>query len=100
MDIAHSVNGVPIRMTSERWFHIVENHDYLAGRYEDILDTVADPDMVLQGYGGALIAVRGLSRGRFLTVMYKEISLSDGFVISAYITEKVNRKVIVWKKNT
>ena len=62
MDIAHSVNGVPIRMTSERWFHIVENHDYLAGRYEDILDTVADPDMVLQGYGGALIAVRGLSR--------------------------------------
>ena len=49
MDIAHSVNGAPIRMTSERWFHIVENHDYLAGRYEDILDTVADPDMVLQG---------------------------------------------------
>jgi hypothetical protein len=62
VDISYSVNGVPIRMTSERWFHIVENHDYLAGRYEDILDTVADPDMVLQGYGGALIAVRGLSR--------------------------------------
>ena len=61
MDIAHSVNGVPIRMTSERWFHIVENHDYLAGRYEDILDTVVDPDMVVQRYGGALIAVRGLS---------------------------------------
>lgn len=100
MDIVYSVKGVPIRMTSERWFHIVENHDYLAGRYEDILDTVVDPDMVLQGYGGALIAVRGLSRGRFLAVMYKEISLSDGFVISAYITEKVNRKVIVWKKNT
>lgn len=22
-----SVNGVPIRLTEERWFHIVENHD-------------------------------------------------------------------------
>jgi hypothetical protein len=99
VDIVYSVNGVPIRMTSERWFHIVENHDYLAGRYEDILDVVVDPDMVLQGYGGALIAVRGVARSRYLAVMYKEVSANDGFVISAYITEKVNRKAIVWKKN-
>jgi hypothetical protein len=55
--------------------------------------------MVLQGYGGALIAVRGVARSRYLAVMYKEVSANDGFVISAYITEKVNRKAIVWKKN-
>ena len=27
MDFVESVNGVPIRLTLERWFHIVENHD-------------------------------------------------------------------------
>lgn len=34
MDIAYSVDDVPIRLTAERWFHIVENHDDLAGYCE------------------------------------------------------------------
>ena len=33
-----SINGVPIRLTEERWFHIVENHDDLAGHFDDVLD--------------------------------------------------------------
>jgi len=99
MDIVYSVNGIPIRMISERWFHIVENHDYLAGRYIDILDVVQDPELILRGYSGALIAVQGVARNRYLAVVYKEVSPEDGFVISAYITEKINRKAIVWKRN-
>jgi len=58
MDIAISRNGVPIRLTEERWFHIVENHDDLAGHYDDVLDTVENPDFMLRGYGGALIALK------------------------------------------
>lgn len=27
MDVARSVNGVPIRLSYERWYHIVENHE-------------------------------------------------------------------------
>jgi hypothetical protein len=34
MDRAISVVGVPIRLTYERWFHIVENHDDVAGYYD------------------------------------------------------------------
>ena len=30
-NIAYSINGVPIRLTAERWLHIVENHDDMAG---------------------------------------------------------------------
>ena len=33
MDVARSIEDVPIRLTSERWFHTVENHDDLAGYY-------------------------------------------------------------------
>jgi uncharacterized protein YuzE len=44
MDIALSVEGVPSRLTAERWFHIVENHDDMAGYYDDILETVENPD--------------------------------------------------------
>jgi len=46
VDIAISRNGIPIRLTEERWFHIVENHDDLAGHYDDALDTVENPDFI------------------------------------------------------
>ena len=66
MDVAVSIEGVPIRLTHERWFHIVENHDDVAGYYDDILETVENPDLVLRGYRGTLIAVRSYGRRRYL----------------------------------
>ena len=99
MDIVHSVNDIPIRITRERWFHITENHDDLAGYYDDVLHTIENPDLVIQGYGGALIAVKGMGRRRYLCVVYKEfISKKDGFVISAYFTSKINRRKVLWPK--
>lgn len=50
MDTALSVEGVPIRLTAERWFHVVENHDDLAGYYDDVLETIENPDFVMRGY--------------------------------------------------
>ena len=97
-DIAYSVSGVPIRLTAERWKHIVENHDDMAGHYEDCLDIVENPDLVLRGDGGALIAVRGVARRRYLAVVYKELSRSDGFIISAYFISKIPRRNVVWRR--
>jgi hypothetical protein len=48
VDTTQSVDGVPIRLTEERWFHIVENHDEVAGYYDEVLDTVASPEVVVQ----------------------------------------------------
>ena len=48
MDVAFSRNGVPIRLTDERWFHIVENHDDLAGYYDEVLQTIEDPDLICE----------------------------------------------------
>ena len=47
MDIVISKAGVPVRLTEERWFHIVENHDDLAGTM--VLEAVEDPDFVCTG---------------------------------------------------
>ena len=96
MESATSVNGVPIRLTGERWTHIVENHDELAGRMDEVLDTIADPAWVTAGYGGALIAWRDRGRGRWLAVFYREVSKKDGFVLTAFITRKPVRKPKVW----
>jgi hypothetical protein len=98
MDIAISKAGVPIRLTDERWHHIVENHDDLAGYYDDVLITVEDPDFILRGYGGALVAVRSLGRRKFLGVIYRELSRKDGFIITAYFTTQISRRLILWRK--
>ena len=98
MDWVLSQGGVPIRLTEERWFHIVENHDDLAGYYDDVLNTVENPDFILKGYGGAFIAVKGVARRRYLAVVYKEVSRSDGFIVTAYFTSRISRRSILWRK--
>jgi hypothetical protein len=50
MDVAFSRSSVPIRLTDERWFHIVENHDDLAGYYDEVLETIENPETILQGH--------------------------------------------------
>ncbi len=97
MDIACSIAGVPIRLTDERWVHIVENHDEMAGYYEDVLAVIEDPEYVLRGHGSSLIAARAYGKARYLMVVYRELSGNDGFVITAYFTSKLARKRITWK---
>ncbi len=100
MDTVLSKNRIPIRLTSERWLHIVENHDDMAGFYDDVLQTVEEPDFILSGYQGALIALKKFDERRFLAVIYKEVSEADGFIITAYFTRKLKleREVLVWQR--
>ena len=101
MEYARSVNGVAIRLTSERWVHIVENHDDLAGKFYDVLEGIADPDVVLRGATDECLALR---RGKpfDLVVIYRETSSADGFVITAFQTSKskqlIGTKKTIWRK--
>ncbi len=99
MEIAKSINNIPIRLTNERWIHIVENHNDLAGYFDNVLLTVESPDYVIKGYEEALIALKQREEGKFLAVVYKEIGRSDGFIITAYLTSKIKleREVILWQ---
>ena len=96
-----SKNNIPIRLTEERWLHIVENHDDLAGYYDEVLQTVEEPDFIIKGYRDALVALRELERGKFLAVIYKETGM-DGFIITAYFTRKIKleKEVILWQKTS
>jgi hypothetical protein len=98
MDVANSVNRVPIRLTDERWNHIVNAHDDLAGYDEDCLQVIEDPDLVLAGRHGSLKAVKGYGRNRYLVVVYREVDADDGFVITAYFVRRINRRNIVWRR--
>ena len=100
MRVVHSKRGVPIRLTTERWSHIVENHDDLAGYRDDVLTAIEEPDEVLQGKTNELIALKSVP-ARTLVVVYRETSSNDGFVITAFFTtelERVRKRGLVWPR--
>jgi hypothetical protein len=45
----YSKNGVPIRLTDERWVHITAEHSELAGLRSEIMETVANPAEIFRG---------------------------------------------------
>jgi hypothetical protein len=101
-DSAISRNGVVIRLTDERWQHIIEEHAELVGLREDVLRTIAAAERVYCGSAGELIALSMIELGKALVVVYRE-SDGDGFVITAFVTRRLksfDRRVQVWPPPT
>jgi len=98
MGVAYSVNGVPIRLTYERWYHIVENHDELASYFYEVLETIGEPEIIIRGNKGTLKAARNIRKRRWLVVVYRELSKYDGFVITAYLLDSKPKGEIIWRK--
>ena len=86
-ETVYSKNGVPIRLTDERWAHIMEEHGELACRRLEIVETVANPTEIFAGNRSELLAVREVEPGKYLVVVYRE-SQQDGFIITAFLTRK------------
>ena len=49
-----SKNGKEIRLTAERWAHIVESHDYMAGNQDMVFETLESPDSIVSGVQGVI----------------------------------------------
>lgn len=103
MLIARSRNGVPNRLTEERWQHIVHGHQEMTSLRDWALATLAEPDMIQQGDDGALLAIRSWPElplaGRFIVVAYRETGPEDGFIVTAYVTRRPSaRRVTLWKR--
>jgi hypothetical protein len=99
LDITYSVNNVPIRLTYERWFHITENHDDLASYYFQVLEVVEQPEFIIRGNKGTLKATKNMGKNSWITVVYKEISERDGFIITAYFLNKRPKGDVVWRRS-
>jgi len=90
--LAYSTTGIPIRLTDERWNHIVENHDDLAGYYFEVLEAVEKPTWVFAGDEDELWAVKRITGEKALLVMYRESQeTQDGFIITAFFTTKMHK---------
>jgi hypothetical protein len=85
-EIVRSVNNVPIRLTDERWDHIVERHIEPRSLKADVLICVQQPEEVRAGRNLENLAIHRLAFGKLLVVVYHEISSDDGFIVTAFLT--------------
>jgi len=103
MLVVNSFNNIPIRLTDERWQHIVARHPEMDDLRKQVIETVTEPEIIQKGDFGELLAIRFYHKtsltSKFLVVAYREISLCDGFIITAYLTnEPSSKRVILWKR--
>ena len=103
MFISTSVKGIPIRLTNERWTHIMERHPELRTEKNKILETISNPDFVQEGDWEEFIAIKYYRKtpltSKYLLVVYKEISEIDGFVITSYFTAKPAKwRRLIWHR--
>lgn len=102
MLIINSHNNIPIRLTDERWHHIIARHPEMSNLMQKVLETLTNPDIIQQGDFGELLAIRFYNvtelTNKFLVVAYRELNQNDGFIITAYLTNEPSQKrVILWK---
>ena len=103
-----SIDNVIIRITKERWEHVITRHP-LEKNLQEVLATIATPERIFvppEGYPPQKMALKtfisltqkGLAPN--LVVHYKELSPEDGFLITAFtISQKrLERMVRKWKK--
>ena len=98
-ETATSRASVTIRLTDERWAHIVEEHGELAGLQAKVLQTIAEAETIHSGKAGELFAVHTVEPGKALVVVYREFDGRDGFVITAFLTRqlaKLSRRQQKW----
>lgn len=99
-----SKNGKELRLTAERWSHIVEAHDYMAGNQDLVFETLENPDYIVGGGQGEFIALKHYKKTSIsekdVVVIYKEKG-KEGFVITAFMTsepERIIKKGVIWRK--
>ena len=88
VETVFSRNHVPIRLTGERWAHILEEHAELAGMRDAVLDAVANASKIYAGTAGELLGLKQTREGMWLVAVYREM-VDDGFVITAFLTQRI-----------
>lgn len=102
METVISINQKLIRLTDERWNHIITGHQDIQGLKENVMNAVSDPDYVFLGNEEELLAVKKNAAEKFLVVVYRELT-DDGFIITAFQTKRIQslfKRKLLWQKSS
>lgn len=94
--------GLSIRLTSERWAHILD-HPELVGQRERLAETLGSPDLVTATVKDE--SVRAYHRlydttpvtRKYLIVVVKMLK-GDSFIVTAFYSSRMKKGNVIWQK--
>jgi len=74
----------------------------MEGENGKVLETITNPDIIQRGDRNELMALRFYEQTplspKYLVVVYREVSSTDGYIITAYFTNRIRRREVIWKR--
>lgn len=100
MDIIF-ISNRGIMLAKERWNHIIETHPEVKGMVKELEITVQDPDLIKKSLFSEDIVLfyrhsKHIFEGKHMCVV---IRFDNNSIITAYITDRIKRGDVVWKKS-
>ena len=94
--------GRPIRLTAERWRHILEHPEMVEQRFR-LAETLADPEVVIATEKDSVVhAYHRLYESTPVTRKYMVVAVKilgeDAFILTAYFTSQVKKGSTIWLK--
>jgi hypothetical protein len=95
--------GRAIRLTDERWAHVLEQHGELQTQRDRIAETLADPDQVMATKADEKVHIyhrfyeqTPVTR-KYLLVVVKILE-GDAYVLTAHFRNQLRKGTIVWQR--
>jgi len=102
MRTIHDYQGLAIRLTDERLAHILE-HPEMVGMESAIEQTIVHPNKVVESISDSSarlyyrFSMGTMVGDKYLCVVVK-IMGEEAFVLTAYLTDRMKRGVLLWPK--
>lgn len=91
--------GNSIRLTDERWKHVVNRHPEIKSYIEKVKTTIKDPEILVSNPYHPYEKYYHHFFPRLKNYIIVILEQQKGFIITAYIARKIKKGKIEWKKN-
>jgi hypothetical protein len=94
--------GKKIRLTTERWRYIVHKRPILENMRTEFEVTIKDPELIKRSVYDPEVVLyyryfKELLGGKYVVAVIK--MNDDDFVVTGYVTHRIKRGDVVWKKS-
>jgi hypothetical protein len=103
MKVMLDILGRSVRLTEERWRHIVETHPEMVDQLKNLEETLIKPYAVIESINDNAVQLfyrkfHHPSFGDKYFCVVVKIQSEDAFIITAYITDTIKKGRQIWKK--
>lgn len=101
-EVLQDHKGRKIRLTEERWNHIV-GHPEMVGQRERIVETLHAPDSIVATYSDERVHIyqrfyaQTSVTSKYMLVAVKFLE-DDAFIVTAFYSRKVKKGELLWHK--